>query len=201
MEEIGIKDKLSDFETLVKEFYKVLKWLEELGINTNVGRIAAYRLYLEVLIDDPKNEIITPIKRANIHREIFELVWIYQNFLDEESESLKSHVKKTLKGVMAVNIDKVKDHSPRNFLFELRVAAYFKKYGFLIDLSTDCDLIATRNKDRFYVECKRLSSVDKIGKRIKEAEKQLRGRLETTDNDYKNFGLIWLCKLPLIRTA
>ena len=192
MEDLGIKDKLSDFGTLTKEFEKVLSWLDKLGVNTKIGRIAAYKLYLEVLIDNPKNESIPPIKRANIQREIFELVWIYQNYLDEKSESLKKHVKKTLKGVMAVNIEKVKDHSPRNFLFELRVAAYFKKYGFDINLDTDCDLIATKNKDRFYIECKRLNSSDKIEKRIKEAERQLNKRFNSIDEKYNNYGLIWI---------
>ncbi|WP_313807825.1 hypothetical protein [Flavobacterium sp.] len=191
MEELGKRDELSEITNLIETFEKVLEWLEKLGIRTDIGRIAAYRQYFSELIDVPKNETILTIHRANISRELFELVWIYQNFLDYDSEKIINHVKKTLKGVVAINLEKANDQSSRNYLFELRAASYFIKAGYKIDLDSDCDLIAYNDKEKIYVECKRLSSKDKITERIKEASKQLDKRL-SQDSSKNTYGIIWI---------
>ena len=191
MSEIGKKDKLSELENLNETFQNVIKWMNHLGIKTNVGRIHIYKIYIDKLIDDPKNESIPTIERANISREIFELVWIYQNFLNYDSKEIINHVKKTLKGVVSINLQNSKEQASRNYLFELRAASYFINAGYKIDLTTECDLIAKKGNIKIYVECKRLSSLDKITERIKEASKQLDKRLK--DDEEKNvFGIIWI---------
>lgn len=191
MEELGKRDRLSEKEYLVQTFEKVLEWFEKLGLRTDVGRVAAYKEYFKYLDAPPKDEIIPPIRRANVSRELFELIWIYESFVNYDSPKIKNHVKATLKGVIASNLDETNNHSSRNYLFELRAASYFIKAGYEIDLSTECDLIATKGNYKYYVECKRMSSKDKISHRIKEAAKQLNKRLTPNLNKY-SFGIIWI---------
>lgn len=191
MSEIGYRDRLSNLNDLIQEFNNVLNWFKELNIRTDIGRIAAYQHYFTNLVDDPINESVPSITRANIHRELFELIWIYKNFVGEKSDKIRDYVKKTLKGVVASNLDSTKDQSSRNYLFELRVASYFLNCGYEINLDTDCDLIAIKNDEKFFVECKRITSYDKIGERIKEAFKQLEKRLES-DNSDKKYAIIWI---------
>ena len=88
MQELGTRDELSGLSNLIETFEKVLEWLEKLEIRTDIGRIVAYCHYFNELMDDPKNESVLTIHRANISRELFELVWIYQNFLDYDSEKI-----------------------------------------------------------------------------------------------------------------
>lgn len=191
MSEIGYRDRLSNLEDLIHEFNNVLDWFKELNIKTDVGRIAVYQQYFNNLVDNPVNESIPSIVRANLHRELFELIWIYKNFVGEKSDKIKDYLKKTLKGVVASNLDSTKDQSSRNYLFELRVASYFLNSGYEINLDTDCDLVAIKSKEKYFVECKRITSYDKIGERIKEAFKQLEKRLES-DTTSKKYGIIWI---------
>ena len=191
MNEIGKRNKLSDLENLTQEFNNVLSWFKELNIRTDVGRIAAYQHYFINLVDNPANESIPSITRANVHRELFELIWIYKNFVGQKSDKIRDYVKKTLKGVVASNLDYSKDQSSRNYLFELRVASYFLNAGYEINLDTDCDLVAFKNNEKYFVECKRLTSYGKIGERIKEASKQLEKRL-SDDPSKKKYAIIWV---------
>ena len=70
---------------------------------------------------------------------------------------------------------------PRNFLFELCVAAMFAKKGFSVRVGEEADVTFNFKNHRAFVECKRVFSESGLERSITKAAKQLSCR-------FKSFG-------------
>ena len=77
----------------------------------------------------------------------------------------------------------------RDYQYQLRVAAYFIKSGFTVDLSTESDILVSKSGFTFFVECKRLKSPAKVRARISEAYKQLQRHLQSVSFQHGFFGM------------
>lgn len=75
----------------------------------------------------------------------------------------------------------------RDFMYELLIAAYFKSKGFRIEFNDMADVVAFKNSDTLYIECKRLTSPNSLEKNLKKAEKQLASR-----TDKNAYGLVFI---------
>ncbi|WP_274371145.1 hypothetical protein [Morganella morganii] len=95
---------------------------------------------------------------------------IHRAFIKKE-ESIKTQVAKVINGVaFKYQFDELKDDKCREFLYELKIAAYLRLSGYEVNVSERADIIV--NKEIF-VECKKIRSPSKIITRIKEALTQL----------------------------
>ncbi len=125
----------------------------------------------------------------NAYREANELVRIMNTYKSFDSNLIIEPIKKMVSGQRYRNAT-TKDQS-RDFAFELNVASRFIKAGYTVDLSGISDLVVDINGTRLYVECKRVKSYQQIGKRVKEANEQIKQRL-AADMSSKSRGMIAL---------
>ncbi|HEJ9425147.1 TPA: hypothetical protein SMO99_002937 [Proteus mirabilis] len=95
---------------------------------------------------------------------------IHKAFIKKE-ESIKNQITKVINGVaFKYQFDELKDDKCREFLYELKVAAYLRLSGYEVNVSERADIIIG---NEIFVECKKIRSPLKIITRIKEALTQL----------------------------
>lgn len=187
------KENQTNQEFILENFDKLIKWLEELEIRTDIGRISEYKKFINSIRSKQENYLLYLPIIANYNKEILELIWIYKNFFDFEiNTKLRNFIKSTLKGAILPNYESSKKDDSRNYLLELRVASYLLKSNFKIDLEQDCDVVASRNNVKLYIECKKIHSISMLQKRVKEAENQLDKRLKNDNSKTAKIGIIWL---------
>jgi len=158
--------------------------LTNLGIKTQNTRINRYRDYLEeLLLDDDFDhyEIFndtsdSPVKSdidrlLYVLREVHELMWIVQGIEENMPIGGKGKLEEIVNG-SDFSFQDANKHA-RNIQFELRIASYFCRNGYLVDMSQETDIIASSDKDIFFVECKRISSFKNFDAAISKALKQL----------------------------
>lgn len=121
--------------------------------------------------------------RGAVH-EVTDLIQIHEAF-HHGNRIPPSLLKKIVAGKDSeIEEDRDKPHSsqPRNYLFELSVAATFKTHGFSVKVGEDADVIFNFQNHRVFVECKRLFSEESFERNIVKASSQLLYR-------YQSFGL------------
>lgn len=165
-------------ESHLDQLQEIKSWLTKKGFNPSNSRIIHYIKFLELFISnddfDPKNneqDKETFDEMLYVLREVHELMWIYNSFKDVYPEGSDELIKRIIGGQAFARDDK--DTSARNYQFELRIASYFIRANYIVELQHITDVVAKKSKFKFFIECKRLSSPKKIESRIKEAAKQL----------------------------
>lgn len=96
-------------------------------------------------------------------------------------------------------LEKYTNEAGRNFFLQIRAAIYFMRVGYDVELTGDCDLLASRKRCRIFVECKRLYSEKKAAIRVHECYQQLGKRLAASDSKCKNLGLAWIDPSPAMQ--
>lgn len=192
-----------DFTERKKEFSEACKWLsEDMGFPYKSTRMGDYERLLKTFVN---SEAKAPAERdlmddfyhfMQAATEACQIIRLWNTFKDGKHEGLKDRIKHVMSGksIRAEAIKKNKNgenNDPaRDFAFELNIASRFLKGGYEVDLTDDCDVVVTINKDKLYVECKRIKSLKKLGSRIKEASDQIDKRIGT--NRKNKYGLIAL---------
>jgi len=180
---ISIEDRFSDLEDL-------RGFLSARGIETKNTRIDRYQKYLRALSEVGLEKTNPNSVFKNVADDRFQhgLDW-YVYVLREVDELL--HIVKGLKVFVPAGIDerlrKVvggsdfaaldKNSESRNIQFELRIASYFCLSGFLVDLSTDTDIVASKGRHYFYIECKRVSNGKQLEENLLKAKQQILSRI------------------------
>jgi hypothetical protein len=169
-----------------------LRRFEELcakhGVVTKNTRIERYRHHLEqptavggkpdkgVFIDPPNNPIQHSLDRAlYVAREVDELTWIGEGLKDADTVGLAEKLRVLVRGADFAALDV--NTEARNTQFELRIASYLGRAGYKLDFSTLTDIVASRGRNTYYVECKRVASPSQLTRRVKEALNQLEERM------------------------
>jgi len=192
-----------EFTERKKEFQEACKWLsEEMGFPYKSTRMGDYERLLKTFFNSGAK---VPTDSALINdfylfmqaaTEACQIIRLWNTFKDKEHEGLKGRIQHVMSGksMRAEAIKKNKrgqnDDPARDFAFELNIASRFLKGGYEVDLTDDCDVVVTIDKHKLYVECKRLKSLQKLGRRIKKASSQIDTRIG--GNRKNKFGLIAL---------
>jgi hypothetical protein len=164
---------------LIEEQYKeACRWISDLGIEYKRTRFGDYERDLEEFVksgnSDNKEERLKVFFNAQL--EAIELIRV-KNTLDSFNSAYAIEtIKKSVAGQKFRNGSNA-DQS-RDFAFELSMAGRFIKAGYHVDLRTITDIVVEIDGRRLYVECKRIKSVKQLQKRVKEAYKQTKVRLE-----------------------
>ncbi|MEF3696877.1 hypothetical protein [Desulfolutivibrio sp.] len=165
-------------------------WLKSLGINYDVLRFSRYKQYANNFfkrgtpIDSVSQEEFILMTRAIY--EAYYINVIMESFKHETDAYFVQRLGTATKG--RDFLDANEHCKSRDYLFELVVASNFAKQGYKIDFKQKTDVVATREDDVVYIECKRLSSADSLKKNFNKAGKQLQKLSNKIEN--KPYGLI-----------
>ena len=140
-------------------------------LNTYISDIDKYRASIRGSISDEIWCI------ANAFIELDGLRYVYQNLRREQAENLKEKMFHIVNGV-AYKYPELKTNNDkcRNFLFELKVASDYIKAGREVSINQTTDVIVD---DKYYIECKKVSSLDKLVKRLSEAVEQIKNKTKS----------------------
>lgn len=182
---------------LVDRLDQATQWLSSWGFNISPTRVAKYKQYLLQAV----GKEVSVLEYESIMYDISELFFISNTLSDYQGAALEPLLGDLIKGKVRKGL-KVGDERARNFEFELKVIAQYYKLGFELDLSTNADLIVKdKLGSQLLIECKRLTSAKKLGKRIKEAAKQLHSKYQYCSNPLQTRGLIFLDVTNLVNPS
>ena len=189
-----------DHSEHIDDMRELRQWMKDVGINVKVTRIDRYVRYLEQMNLIPEEDgsgifndpPVHPFKSAldrymYVLREVHELMWIFNGFRHNPPKGFEKKFTEIAKGSDFAALDR--DSTSRNTQFELRIASYFCRNSYSVDISTETDIVATSPHETFFVECKRLSSQKQVDRRKKEAASQLQGRLPPSRLGSKCYGI------------
>lgn len=188
----------SNTANYINKLPEVISWLTQKGFNAEVSRYSRYLAYISNVSLSPKNpkEIVNPEKVFNDGntslKEIIEIAIVYEAFKDVESSGLNERLKKVVSGKDFYE-DGEQDQ-PRDFLYELLIAAMFQQLGYTIDFDRETDVVAMRGDIIVYGECKRIKSINGLEKNYRKACKQL-GKIKGHSDKIYKFAFIdvWNC--------
>lgn len=208
MEVIRHSHKLAELE-------KAVAWLRTLTKVPEGSRFPVYlKIWAEIVdrsdlpnggtSDDQIRDVITKYGeneyRGAIH-EAFDLAFIHRAFRNCSQIIPISLLEKVVKGSFS-EVEEVaskpETSQPRNFLFELTVAARFRSSGFSVVLTNDADIEFNFQNHRVFIECKRLFRSAGFDANFRKGSSQLEKRfskfgLPTNLLGYRPLGILMFC--------
>jgi len=169
-------------QQILKEYELACTWLDSLGIPHKRGRFGRYQKELATFERRIKSDLSTHDKISafysyiNSYIEATELIRIKDALVIAESTTYLSQLKKATSGQLFRNV--VNNDPSRNFFFELTLAARLLNAGYSVVVNELADAEAYIDGSKVFFECKRVTSQKAVKSRVKEANKQLRTRLE-----------------------
>ncbi len=171
------------YEAVFEQYSAAMRWMAGLGIKLSLGRTSNYEkivghwkdAYRTATADEGRQ--IFPDFVSSMF-EVFDFVSIYKAFESVPAHQLTSVIQKLQKGVNGpINAaDETPDSTAaRNFLFEATVAAKAhrpdKGVEAILDARSDTGI--SLNGKKIWVECKRVTTVDRIESNARKASRQL----------------------------
>lgn len=177
---MAITKYLPTTEDTLSKLMELSAWLMQRGLRTEGGRLAMYiqqykRFCEHPPTDDPKDRDYAIIY-VQMVREVEELIWTCDAIRHSPPPGCDAILDRALGG-SALTKDDTNKQNARDYLFNLRIAAYFARSGFQIAMDQVADVVAMKNGLTFFIECKRLKSEKKVHSRKREALQQLDKRL------------------------
>ena len=178
----------SSYDTLLNNYQNSLDWMQEIGVKISTGRTNHYSSIVKYwnnefrTASDSDAKKILPDFVSSIF-EIRDFIEIYQAFKDTPKSELTSITEKLQKGVNGPihSIEETsKSTTARNFIFEALVAARSHRpdngVKAILDAVSDTGIYIEDKK--IWIECKRLTSIQKIEANTRKACKQLESILK-----------------------
>ena len=171
------------YESIFDQYTAAMKWMTGIGIRLEPGRTSYYEKIIGHWKDAYKTataeegQEIFPDFVSSMF-EVFDFVSVYKAFQGVPAHQLTSVVEKLQKGVNGpINaVDETSDSTTaRNFLFEAAVAAKAQRpdRGIEAILDARSDTGIRLNGKKIWVECKRVTNVDRIESNARKASRQL----------------------------
>jgi hypothetical protein len=171
------------YEAVFEQYSAAMRWMVELGIKLSQGRTSHYEKVVGHWTDVYKTATAAEGRHVfpdfvNSMFEVFDFVNIHKAFKDVPVHQLTSIIEKLQKGVDgSINTaDETADSTAaRNFLFEAAVAAKAHRPGRGIEAILDArsDTGIRLNGKKIWVECNRVTTIDKIESNARKASRQL----------------------------
>ena len=171
------------YEAIFAQYSAAMRWMEGLGIKLSPGRTSHYEKVVGHWKDAYKTATADEGRQlfpdfVSSMFEVFDFVSIYKAFGGVPAHQLTSVVQKLQKGVNGpINAaDETPDSTAaRNFLFEATVAAkaHRPEKGTKAILDARSDTGISLNGKKLWVECKRVTTVNKIESNARKASSQL----------------------------
>jgi hypothetical protein len=172
-----------NYEKIYQDYSDALVWMKQLGVNLGSGRTFNYLKMIGFWKDNYKTATTDNVKKqfpdfVSSMFEVHDFIEIYKSFNNEQNQQLNEIVKKLkqgVKGPIRLSDETSKSSKARNFLFEALFAAKVHKpdSGVKAILNAASDTGIEIEKNKIWVECKRISTDDKIESNVRKASKQL----------------------------
>lgn len=175
------------YEAIFEQYSAAIQWMGGLGIKLSPGRTSHYERVVRHWKDayktasaDEGREIFPDFLSSMF--EIFDFVSIYKAFQGVAQDQLASVIDKLQKGVNGpINAadETSESTAARNFLFEATVAAKAHRpdRGVEAILDAKSDTGIRINRKKIWVECKRITTLDRIEGNARKASSQLEALL------------------------
>ncbi len=175
------------YEVVYEQYSAANHWLSGLGINLTPGRTSHYERVIRHWKDAYKTasteegKAVFPDFVSSMF-EIFDFVSIYKAFQSVPPDKLTSVIEKLRKGVngpINASDETSESTTARNFLFEVTVAAKAHRpdRGVEAILDAKSDTGIRINAKNIWVECKRVTTIEKVGANARKASSQLESLL------------------------
>lgn len=176
-------------------FESVVEYLMTHGVKSNNVRIKAYREFLEQISNDTyvKTDML---EAPRLWREIHEILFVITTFIKNQ---IAPPVELLVRAFDGKPLEEYTHTEGRNFFLELRAAIYFLRAGYGVTLNEQCDIVATRGRNRIFIECKRIYSEQKTRERVQKCYQQLDQRLLHADKEFRNYGVAWIDPSPAMQ--
>lgn len=171
------------YETIFEEYSAAIDWMQVLGVKISPSRTSHYKKIVEHCKNTYKTASTEEIKKiypdfVSAMFEIHDFMDIYNAFKNVPPEQLTSIVDKLHKAVRGPRNAADELHSSaaaRNFLFEVVVAARANRPDRAMKaiLSAKSDSGINFEDKNYWVECKRITSPDKVESNVRKASSQL----------------------------
>lgn len=183
--------KLTHSSYYMDKMKDVLEWLQNRGYGANLSRYSKYKGYIDDFYKGNPDDLLDLKNRFEklneALQECVQIIQVYEAFKDEKSKGFVERLEKVVYGTDFYNSEKQSDQA-RDFLYELLVASWFKRWGYDIDFDQITDVVAKRDGKTVYVECKRIKSIKTLEANFKKACKQL----EKVEDDTEHYGLVFI---------
>ncbi|KVX03222.1 hypothetical protein [Shewanella frigidimarina] len=178
-----MKVPTESYNQISHNYSNALIWMRDIGVNIGSGRTQHYQKVLEnwkgkykTATLDEENSVFPNFVSSVF--EIHDFVQIYKAFHDVPKSELIHIAAKLQKGVNGpINAveETAKSTTARNFLFEASFAARAHRPNVNVEaiLDAETDTGINIDKKKLWVECKRVTSIDKIETNVRKACKQL----------------------------
>lgn len=180
-----------------------IEWCDILKIKTASSRVSKYQKYLYGNTEKPSTyfredcENMTALEvQLHVLREVHELIFIMNGLKKKDIPGLAERVSGVIGGRSFAPLDH--NSQSRDWQFELRMASYFSRRGYKLDLSTETDIVAKGVFNSIYIECKRIRGHKALLSRLAEAEKQIINRIPPNTAVHRYFGLCCLDVTQLV---
>jgi hypothetical protein len=171
------------FETLSKDYQSALLWMRGLGVNISPGRTQHYSKIIEYWktayksASEQEGKDFFPDFVSTAY-EISDFIDIYRSLHFEPINDLKNIADKLQKGVngpIHSAEETSKSTTARNYIFEALVAARCHSQNNSVNaiLNSKSDTGIKVGSKKIWVECKRITSIKKIEKNVRNARDQL----------------------------
>ena len=194
-----MKMQSEKYETIFQQYQNALSWISQIGVRIGRGRLASYNSFLDKLLKEYKNISKDTLRKlfpqaVNAFYEVDAICSIYESLHSLNTEQLlgiKEKLNKAVSGPESVNDETETSNAPRNFLFEVLVSSRIHNpyKGVKADFFSNTDTAAEFLQKKYFIECKRIQSIENLGKNIKKAANQLNNSLKTKIGS-NNRGLI-----------
>lgn len=175
------------YEVVFKQYSAAIQWMSSLGIKLTPGRTSHYERVIRHWKDAYKTasaeegRMIFPDFVSSMF-EIFDFVSIHKSFQGVPPDQLKlviEKLRKAVNGPINAADETVESTSARNFLFEAVVAAKSHRPDRGVEAIFDAksDTGIRINAKKIWVECKRVTTVEKIEANARKASSQLESLL------------------------
>ncbi len=180
-----MKISTSSYQAIYDYYLDTIAWMESIGVSLGKGRMSHSEKCLNYWKDsyaDVSDEEATkhlPDFVASIF-EIHEFIGIFESFKETPISKLAliaSKLQKAVAGPIRASDESVKSTTARNYLFEaiLAARAHRPPQGIeaILDAKSDTGIRYKGNK--YWVECKRVTTLEGIEKNVRKASNQLDG--------------------------
>lgn len=171
------------YESIYNQYIAAMKWMEMLGIKLSSGRTTHYERILRHWKD--KYETATEIEAEEIFPdfvnsmvEVFDFISIYNAFHNmplQDLENISQKLQKGVNGPLHAFEETSNSTSARNFLFEVSVAAraHYPIKNVVAILDAQSDTGVKLNGKKLWIECKRVTNLERIRPNVRKASSQL----------------------------
>jgi hypothetical protein len=189
------------YKELLSEMDSAIEWLKQLGIS-KVNRIRQYHANLALIVEADEAGSLDRLREKMGLEKLREVLWtwvdsfefvdVFKSLKDMEPAEVLPVLTRAIGGPADAYAEMAKNSSnaPRNFMFELVLAARMARAGLKPQVQ-EPDVFVHMDEWRLLIQCKRPMSISGIQGNIVSAGRQLRRDLDN-DRDRNLIGVVAL---------